>query len=389
MSAVGQMTESESSFYNFLTCFFDRTGTWTLVGRSLAEFICNREISSDPVQVGMIDVEIDKIVDRLDKFQVDHTEDENTIRIGTYGRTVEVKILKKNIDLFFCPEPIREAMRIKNKNLTADGRFSITVDEKFPYALCIPYNAGTVLDQTLPRWYLSIEHRPAKYTEDIFFDTERRAAGYDLINKMLLCGERAGIRGVMSIGFGVALGYAREGDFISWDRDIDMCIDQDSTTAEQHAKYFEECDKAGLMEHRKVLPSVRDDNRKYLWFSLGEKNPFVDHGVKSCQWFQFEHNGFLWHSKGGLWVSESKFKQKDVNWQAGDVAVCKGIPVEFAKEMVEIDFHGVQVRVPKNLGSYCDFYYPGWCVPRANKSSAHRSMLVIGDWNNQRTWRMC
>jgi len=205
---------------------------------------------------------------------------------------------------------------------------------------------------------------------------------------MLEAGERAGIREKMSIGFGVALGYIREGDFIPWDRDMDMCIDQDSTSEEQHRAYFDECEKAGLFEHRKMLPSVRDDNGKFLWFSLGEKNPFTEHGVKSCQWFQFEHNGHLWHSKGGKWVDESKFKQKDVNWQAGDAAVCKGIPAAFAKEMVEIDFHGIPVNVPRNLGAYCDFYYPGWPIPKANKSSAHRTMLVIGDWKDQRTWRM-
>ena len=53
------------------------------------------------------------------------------------------------------------------------------------------------------------------------------------------CAEKAGIRDALYVNFGLLLGIIREGDFIAWDTDVDMCLKQELITPEQEIKYFQ------------------------------------------------------------------------------------------------------------------------------------------------------
>jgi hypothetical protein len=239
-----------------------------------------------------------------------------------------------------------------------------------------PPNMGAVCDQVNPGWTEIIKPTSSYvYPEGCFFDAQRRKNGHDLIVKLLECGKKVGIDDKMFLGFGGALGYALIGDFMPNDDDADLCILGDEIPQEQLHAYFMECRKAGLMENRERGPVSVEG--KYVWFSLGPKSPYTEHGMKSCVWIWFKHGGFYWHSKGKKWIGRKGLNQ--------EFPTAKGIPESiFNGELKTVNFGGIEVKVPKMLGSCLDWQYPGW-INRKQESSVIKAVLVMPK-DDRKSW---
>jgi hypothetical protein len=397
------LTVPDEQLYNYLTSFFDRAGTWFLTKSTLAEFVCNRRLpDTGVIQIGMIDMDAPIFLDRCGKFQFQKiTSQGDQMQFQVCGVTVIVDLYHPsrkgsyacNEDRIYkewllCPKEVQD--KYKHKNIfTQEGMCKLNINEVLPYYFPIPYLTGRVLDVQWPLWFKEVVHREQVESYDTFFDAPRKQSGYELLGQMLDAAEEAGIREWTYPGFGTMLGAVREGDFILNDRDLDLCFCADHISVEQMEKYYEACDKRKLFEYRKIIPTRRDDNNKFLWFSLGSKNPFTESGCKSCQWFEFEWEDWMCHSKGGLWVSDDKFRQREVGYLMSDQAICKGFPAEpYKAGFTTMNFHGIEINIPQKAGTILDSLYPIWGIPRTGKSSAHTNLLVISDWNRKETWRM-
>lgn len=229
-----------------------------------------------------------------------------------------------------------------------------------------PENPGAFLDTFNGAWSENVQRIPKPYPPNIFFTDIRKQNGHDFIRKMLECGKQAGIEEKMFLGFGTALGYALRGDFLPNDNDIDMCIMADEITQDQRHQYLVGCKAAGLTENRMRGPVFIEG--KYCWFSIGPLSPYTENGVKSCNWFWFEHGGFLWHSKGKQWIGRSGLNQQH--------PTAKGILAGIAKGLKKVKFAGIDVQVPANLGRCLDEWYPGW-AQRKKEQSAITNILVM------------
>jgi hypothetical protein len=231
--------------------------------------------------------------------------------------------------------------------------------------LKFPANLGEVLDNYSPHWGGKYK-RTREYPKNCFFDEERRKGGHEFIAKMLECGDKVGIVDKMFLGFGNVLGYALYGDFLPNDNDIDMCF-LDGIPQEQRQAYLDECKDAGLTENRECGPTTVEG--KYSWFSSGPKSPMIEHGVKSCKWFWFEHGGYYWHSKGTNWIGHRGLNK--------EFPTAKGIPTTiFNGELKKVQFGDVAVQIPKNIGQCLDWWYPGWLI-RKKEQSAEKAILVM------------
>jgi hypothetical protein len=268
-----------------------------------------------------------------------------------------------------------------NKIITHSVESIDQVLEEFPRdydraKLRFPLDIGKKCDEWDINWTEKINRLPRPEKEGIFFDTKRRDIGRNMINKMLECGAKAGIRDRMFLAFGNCLGYALTGDFLPTDSDIDMCIHSDGLTQEQLHKYLMECKSAGLTEDRLRGPFTI--NGKYVWFSIGDKSIDEEHGVKSCNWFWFNFGGFSWHSKGKKWIGRRGLDDK--------YPTAKGIPENLTNELKTVKFGGtVEIQVPKKLGECLDWWYPGWLI-RKKESSAINTVLTIPDEKNKSSW---
>lgn len=241
-----------------------------------------------------------------------------------------------------------------------------------------PTNLGAVCDAYDENWTEhTVRNEPYRYPENVFFDAERRKNGHDLIAKMLECGKKVGIADKMFLGFGNALGYVICGDFLPKDDDIDMCILADDIPQDQRHQYLMECKNAGLTENRMHGPMMIED--RYSWFSIGPLSPYTQHGVKSCVWFFFKHGGYYWHSKSKKWIGRAHLDQQ--------YSTAKGIPISiFNGELKKVNFGGVEVQVPRRLGSALDYWYPGF-VTRKKGASEIRSVLVMKS-NDRKDWHI-
>ena len=244
------------------------------------------------------------------------------------------------------------------------------------------------------------------------FTHEKRVLALEEMGKMFECGEKAGIRHAMFIGFGVMLGQIMlfdpkkgEGDFISDDDDMDMCIDADRITPEQEAEYYRQLVANGLFAGGRHKYAFKNDptgfdsgivherhggtvetGRKvrFTWLSLRHKHA----GVKSCNWFFYKWNGFYWHSKGGRWVSQSKFDKHLFPYLPSDDAIAKGIPQDYLSSFTETMFHGVKVQFPTKIGHCADFWYPGWWLPKTGGSSKKQIICIVRKWEDKNTWKI-
>lgn len=253
--------------------------------------------------------------------------------------------------------------------------------------------------------------------EDVFFTPERRRVALFELEKMMEYAEQLGIKQWVTPAFGTLLGVAMMYDFIPKDNDMDLCVDADNVTREQEQAFFDlirtpiEITKAhkywktfeelpkppkyvqkedgthvykrGLWTGRHKGPNARSDGR-LLWMSVGILE--VPHGVKSCIWFTFRHNSYVWHTKGHIWTG--KFDRRKFGIGEHEDAIAKGVPAEYYDRGTrETNFHGVKLTVPRGTGGLCDHWYPGWSPWGGGKSSKSVT-LNIPKWSDHKRWKV-
>jgi len=249
-----------------------------------------------------------------------------------------------------------------------------------------------------------------------YFNFKRKKLATEVLKICHECAEKAGIRHAMFINYGLLLGIIRENDYIPWDNDVDVCIKSDLISAAQEIKYYKLLKKAtkgapkGLFSARDKWSVVKDpegfsetliNSEKYewtsdsvtkkqprkvrfTWFSLRKKPEYP----KFCHWFMFPWNGCYWHTKAGQWVKDRKFSVRRFKYDKSDQAILKGIPEDFLKELIKINFYGLDIQIPLKYGSCLDFMYPGWRVPRQKGASSKKIVCIAKKWNDRKTWKM-
>lgn len=255
-----------------------------------------------------------------------------------------------------------------------------------------------------------------------YFDINKKRHATDTLKKCYKCAEKAGIRHALFVNFGLLLGIVREKDYISHDSDVDMCIKQELITPEQEILYRNYLKDEGILTDTRDKYSVRPDEDGYdelqlferdekkvkyvikcaekgeiadyygkpvgkkvrlTWFTLRPKPGYP----KFCHWFMFPWNGCYWHTKAGKWVSERKFTHRKWDYKKTDEAIMKGIPVEFLENLVTVNFYGVDIQIPENLG-ILHFMYNNWLIPKRGGASSKKIVCVVGKWKDRKTWRI-
>jgi len=391
----------DDSSINRIKLFLDRVGRWFPIRESLASIIVNRKFGKT-LEVGVFGVERKGFYEKAESIGVEAADAPDgcidavirggKVRIHLYTDCGNGSYVCGNetvgSDILWCSQEDASEIRKKHNTMSGSGVWTIPYTNELPVSIPIPYMAGSLLDIQMPLWFTKTVHSGADFfIRDVFFDEKRCEEGYRLLKKMYDCAGRAGISDVMWIGFGTALGYLRHGNFVPNDRDMDMCFNSDLITKEQQFAYSDLLYESSKEKpHRWRGPQVRDDNGKILWFSYGDKHPDKEHGVKSCQWFFYNWNGYSWHTKGGMWVDHNKFNPSNVEYTQGDAAISKGIPEVLVNKLVKTTWNGIEIMVPERLGGCCDHWYPGWCNPDKG-ASAHEHVMVVGNWNDKKTWR--
>ena len=249
------------------------------------------------------------------------------------------------------------------------------------------------------------------------FDRQKKQDALQDLAIIMDCADRVGIRKHVYVGFGLLLGIVRDRDFIGHDDDVDMCVQADKITAAQELRYFKELASEGMFFARRkfstrrsgdgwggdIVSLVRAYNRakgqdhefdegeegaakkRFTWFSLRRR---ADHN-KFCHWFMIPWNGYYWHTKSGKWVTHRKFDPSMIAYdQYHDDAIMKGVPQEYVEELIEIDFRGVKLNIPKNYGHCLDFWYPGWLIPMKGGSSAKTVLCRVPTWEDETKWKV-
>ena len=254
--------------------------------------------------------------------------------------------------------------------------------------------------------------------EDVFFTADRRKVALFELRKIMEYADSLGIKEHVSPGFGTLLGVVMLYDFIRKDQDMDMCVDTDHVTHEQEDAFFElikspieipksskywkvfeklpkpphykqkedgtHVYKRGLWTGRHKGPTHRSDNGRILWMSIGILE--VPHGVKSCVWFTFRYNGYVWHTKGRVWTG--KFLNGKYGVKPEDDAIAKGVPAEYYDQgSMTTKFHGVDLNVPVGSGELCDMWYKAWS-PWGGGKSSKKATLNIPKWSDHKRWRV-
>lgn len=217
----------------------------------------------------------------------------------------------------------------------------------------------------------------------------REVVGEQLI-EIFACGERAGIRHAMFIGFGTLLGFAREKNLIEHDDDTDVCVRSDWITQEQEVAFYEELKARNLFMYRERHAFRKSDNR-LLWLSLRSK--MKEHGgAKSCIWFMFPWKGYLWHCKGGRWLKKIGQKlpvQRMLPNRGEDLqrysTFLKGNTLRYFEPLIEVGFCGGKVNVPPMMGSILDEHYENWAIPGRGASLRHK-LVLVDKWEDPNTW---
>jgi hypothetical protein len=211
------------------------------------------------------------------------------------------------------------------------------------------------------------------------------------------CAKNAGIYDNCFLAFGSLLGYVRERGFIGHDNDMDIGILADNLTVKQINKYVAELLKPSHIPN-KLAKFLKSLNLEYLDRKTGRpKHPrglyaYREHteinvitgklfwttirtlprsaGYKCCNWFMFEHKGYMYHHKG----EDSKVK---------------GLPTSFVSEIgPEVEFLGTKVHIPKNAGACLDFWYPDWKTSRSAVSKSEGQLLKVVWWDDPNKWEV-
>jgi len=209
------------------------------------------------------------------------------------------------------------------------------------------------------------------------------------------CARNVGIYDQCFLAFGSLLGYVRERGFISHDNDMDVGFLGDNLTVKQMKAYISELARPSVIPENvtKYLNSLdtsgflRDDGRpkhprglygyrehtetnhhtgKLFWTTLRTFPRSM--GYKCCNWFMFEHKGYVYHHKG----QDSKVK---------------GIPSRYISEIgPEVEYLGTKVHIPRNAGACLDFWYPDWNTPRSAVSKSEGQLLKVKRWDDPNKW---
>ena len=213
-----------------------------------------------------------------------------------------------------------------------------------------------------------------------------KAAGRQLY-KIWQCAKIAQIEHAIFINFGSLLGCVRDKTFIKHDNDTDVCVRADWITEDQEQQFHKSLKAVGLFEYRN-RETRRPDTGRLLWLSL--KSELKD-GVKSCVWMMFPHNGYMFHSKGDLWLTKigGKKRIRDAigKYRIEDFqAVCKGNSIRCFDKLVPAKFCGTDVQIPCLYGTLLDEMYPNWAVPVFGCSSDEYLLMAIRKWSEPKTW---
>jgi len=210
----------------------------------------------------------------------------------------------------------------------------------------------------------------------------------ELLLKAKECAIEAGVYDKMFLSFGTLLGAIRPTKNENhkyrlglMEHDDDMDIGWLPMKLEEKKEYFQRCASKGLF---KWDFSGRHStmNGDLLWFSIKD-----DEHVRSCNWFFFEWDDYMWHSKGFLWLNEIKFPIKSYPRSEKATGLMLGAPaVYFNAGLKEIEFEHERFNVPLFAGSLCDFWYPGWAQPRKGGASSKQICGIINNWEDKSTW---
>ena len=212
------------------------------------------------------------------------------------------------------------------------------------------------------------------------------------------CAKNEGIYDQCFLAFGSLLGYVRERGFIGHDNDMDLGILADNLTVKQINRYVAELLKptviprklvkflnslemngyidreTGRPKHPRGLYGYREHTEKNVitgklfWTTIRAFPKSV--GYKCCNWFMFEHKGYMYHHKG----QDSKVK---------------GIPTGFINEIgPEVEYLGTKVHIPRNAGACLDFWYPDPMTPRSAVSKSEGQILKVKRWDDPNKWEM-
>jgi hypothetical protein len=223
---------------------------------------------------------------------------------------------------------------------------------------------------------------------------------HELLGTMKKCAIRAGIYEHMFLAFGSILGairptiryhhkpqpYWARGQ-IEHDSDADMGFLKDRCEPQQLENYYNYCCSEGLMSswhNMNDRQQRRRNDGSLLWFSVrrGKRQ------VKCCNWMFFEHNGYSFHSKGRKWLVARHLPSVDLNTKKKSEALAKGVPAKYVQELVDIEFEGLKMHVPKMSGTLLDLWYPSWHKPKKGGASAEEAVLVVGEWADPGTWKI-
>lgn len=174
----------------------------------------------------------------------------------------------------------------------------------------------------------------------------------------------ADMYGCMFLAFGSLLGYVRNRGVVPHDDDMDVGFISDTLEKAQCDHYIDRLEYYGCFKVRRKH-TFNQITKKPFWVSI-KKHP--ERCWKCCNWFMFEHNGYIWHHKG----LDSKIK---------------GIPAKYLQLGASVTFLGQKIRIPKYSGACLDLWYPDWRTPRKGGSSCG-TLMSVKNWNDKKTWKI-
>lgn len=198
------------------------------------------------------------------------------------------------------------------------------------------------------------------------------------------CAQIAGIEHAMTLAFGTLLGCVREKRIIPHDDDTDVGILADLITKEQEDVFVDCLKKRGLFDAREKR-RYRGDTGRILWCSLRtDKYPLY---LKSCIWFMYRWNGYIWHTKGVDWVGKIGVKRELADIKTC-VAVAKGNTARYYDHLIKKRFYDDDYYIPLEYGSILREWYGNFMIPKEGGCSTLMTACIIHDWSKPNKWEI-